>query len=563
MRAAPAWRGRGLRVPVLAAAVLGAALLAACSGSSGGGGPAAADGGVLRIGTSYPIDSMNPFVGQSDYSYVAYQYIYPELVQYNASLNIVADFATSWQHSADGLTWTFHTRPHAKWSDGRPLTAADAAWTINSILKYVNGPTANSAGVLAHVTGATTSGPDTLVVHYKTAVANVLAQFQQLSILPRQVWGTYFTGKGAGIKTYQNVPAGGQPMVSGGPFELVKYTPNQVALFKRNPDWYGPKPHINGFGLQFFANDDAMIQALKTNQVDFIGEYTPPTAVADLKHSGFDVTTQPSVSMKTFIINTNPAKKTHRELLNPLVREALEYATDRQQIIKTAWLGYATPGSTIIAPADGIWHDTALHAVPFNLARASQLLNQAGYKMGPGGIRVADGHPMSYNVIFPPDERGAGDRTFAILQADFKKIGIQIKQQNMDDSAAFNAISAPDSKYENFDMAMWDWVPPVDPDFMLSVLTCQQLGNNSDSGYCSKAYDQMYQRQGTLGVQAQRKALVWQMQSKIYNARPYIVLDYPDVIEAHSTKWTGFTPAPVMGSVNSLSTQTLLQVRQS
>jgi peptide/nickel transport system substrate-binding protein len=548
---------------VLAAAVLGAALLSACSGSSGGGGTAAADGGVLRIGTSYPIDSMNPFVGQSDYSYVAYQYIYPELVQYNASLNIVPDFATSWQHSADGLTWTFHTRPHARWSDGRPLTAADAAWTINSILKYVNGPTANSAGVLAHVTGATTSGPDTLVVHYKTAVANVLAQFQQLSILPRQVWGTYFTGKGAGIKTYQNVPSGGQPMVSGGPFELVKYTPNQVALFKRNPAWYGPKPHISGFGLQFFANDDAMIQALKTNQVDFIGEYTPPTAVADLKHSGFDVTTQPSVSMKTFIINTNPAKKTHRELLNPLVREALEYATDRQQIIKTAWLGYATPGSTIIAPADGIWHDTALHAVPFSLARASQLLNQAGYKMGPGGIRVADGHPMSYNVIFPPDERGAGDRTFAILQADFKKIGIQIKQQNMDDSAAFNAISAPGSTYENFDMAMWDWVPPVDPDFMLSVLTCQQLGNNSDSGYCSKAYDQMYQRQGTLGVQAQRKALVWQMQSKIYNARPYIVLDYPDVIEAHSTKWTGFTPAPVMGSVNSLSTQTLLQVHQS
>ena len=120
---------------------------------------------------------------------------------------------------------------------------------------------------------------------------------------------------------------------------------------------------------------------------------------------------------------------------------------------------------------------------------------------------------MSYNVIFPPDERGAGDRTFAILQADFKKIGIQIKQQNMDDSAAFNAISAPDSKYENFDMAMWDWVPPVDPDFMLSVLTCEQLGNNSDSGYCNKAYDQMYQRQGTHGA-GPAPALVWQMQQQ-------------------------------------------------
>ncbi len=89
---------------------------------------------------------------------------------------------------------------------------------------------------------------------------------------------------------------------------------------------------------------------------------------------------------------------------------------------------------------------------------------------------------MSYNVIFPPDERGTGDRTFQIMQTDLAKIGISISQQNMDDSATFNAISAPNSKYETFDMAMWDWVPPVDPDFMLSVLTCAQLGNNSDSG---------------------------------------------------------------------------------
>jgi peptide/nickel transport system substrate-binding protein len=561
--AAPA-RPLGLRL-ALAVLVTAAMLLAACSGSgsSSGGGTSAQNGGVLRIGTSYPIDSMNPFVAQSDYSYVAFEYIYPMLVQYNARLAIVPDFATSWQRSSNGLTWTFHTRPHAKWSDGRPLTAADAAWTINSILKYDNGPTANSAGVLAHVTGATAPDADTLVVHYKAAVANPLAQFQQMSILPRQVWGKYFTGQGTGIKTFQNVPVGGQPMVSGGPFELVKYVANQVALFKRNPDWYGPRPHIDGFGLQFFGNDDAMIQALKNNQVDFIGEYTPPTAVADLRHSGFVLTTQPSISMKTFIINTNPKKTTHRELLNPLVRQAMEYATNRQQIIKTAWLGYATPGSTIIAPADGSWHDSALQPLPFDLARANQLLDRAGYKRGSNGIRIADGHPMAYNVIFPPDERGAGDRTFQILQNDFKTIGIQIRQQNMDDSAAFNAISAPDSKYQTFDLAMWDWVPPVDPDFMLSVLTCQQLGNNSDSGYCNAAYDQMYQRQGTLGVQSQRQQLIWQMQQKIYNDRPYIILDYPDVIEAHTTKWAGFIPAPVMGSVNSLSTQTLLQVHQT
>ena len=543
-----------------AAPLLALALLAACTAQPGSSSHGVKEGGVLRIGTSYPIDSLNPFVAQSDYSYMAFEYIYPQLVQYNAKLDIVPDFATSWTTSPDGLTWTFHTQPHAKWSDGRPLTAEDAAWTINSVLKYVNGPTANSAGVLAHVAGADAPGPDTLVVHYKKPVTNVLSQFQGMSILPRQVWAQYFTGKGTGIKTFQNTPRSGQPLVSGGPFELVKYVKNQVALFKRNPAWYGPKPHIEGFGLQFFSNDDAMIQALKTGQVDFIGEYTPPTAVATLKQAGFVVSTPPSISMKTFIINGNPKKTTHRELLNPLVREAIEYATDRQQIIRTAWLGYATPGSTIVAAADGSWHDPNIHPLPFNLAKANQLLDQAGYKKGPDGIRIANGHPMSYSVIFPPDERGAGDRTFQILQADFRKIGIQITQQNMDDSATFSAISAPGNKYLTFDMAMWDWVPPVDPDFMLSVMTCQQLGNNSDSGYCNPAYDQVYQQQGTLTNPTQRQHLVWRMQQMIYNARPYIVLVYPDIIEAHSPKWTGFTVGPVMGSVNSLSVETLLHV---
>jgi peptide/nickel transport system substrate-binding protein len=544
-------------------AAAGAAALAvlttACSGAGGqaGGGQAGGgQGGILRIGTSYPIDSLNPFVGQSDYTYMAFEYIYPALVQYNAKLQFVPEFARSWSESADGRTWTFRTQPDARWSDGRPLTAADAAWTINTEVKFENGPTASAAGALAYLTTAVATSPTTLVLHYSRPVANVLANMQSTYILPEHVWARYATGNGARLKTFAN-PA---PIVSGGPFILKKYVPNQIALFSRNPHWWGPKPHIDGFGLQFFANDDAMVAAFEQGQLDFIGEYTPPTVVRELRQKGFVVTTAPSLSFKDFIINTNPRKTTHRELLNPLVREALEYATNRTQIIRVAWLGFAQPGSTIVAPADGIWHDPNVRPLPFDLAKANELLNKAGYKMGPNGIRIADGHPMSYNVIFPPDERGTGDRTFQILQTDWRKIGIAITQENLDDAAATAAITAPDNKYETFDMAMWDWVPPVDPGFILSVLTCGQYGGWSDSGYCNPAYDKMFSEQSALTNVAQRRALIWNMQQYIFNARPYIVLDYPDVIEAHTRQWAGFVPSPVMGSINSLSQQTLLQV---
>jgi peptide/nickel transport system substrate-binding protein len=558
------WGGRR-RAGLVAAACVVALMAAACSGGSGGSGGGATpsgggivQGGELRIGTTYAIDSLNPFVAQADYAYTTFEYIYPELVQYNQKLDIVPDFAKSWTESPDGLTWTFHTQPNAKWSDGKPLTANDAAWTITTELKYIHGATAQAAGTLKHMTGADAPDPNTLVLHYSTPVANVLAQMAGESILPQQVWGKYATGNGAALRTFPNLA----PVVSGGPFELVKYVKNQVALFQPNPGWWGPKPHISEFGFEFFSNADAMISAFKQGELDFIGEYTPPTAVADLKASGFVVDTYPSISMKDFIINTNSHKTKNRELLNPLVRLALAHAIDREQIVKVAWLGLAQPGDSFIAPADGMWHDPKLKPETFDLALANQELDQAGYPKGSDGVRVADGHKMSYTVIFPTDENGAGDRTFQIIQSDFRQIGVVITQKTMDDDATFAAISGPNNKYLNFDMAMWDWVPPVDPDFMLSVVTCEQYGNWSDSGYCNPSYDAMYDQQSTLINPKARQQLVWKMQDQIYNDRPYIILDYPDIIEAHSTKWAGFVPAPVMGSINSLSTQTLLQVHQ-
>lgn len=543
-------------VAVVTAAVVVA--LSGCTSSNGGSGGGTQEGGVLRIGISAAIDSLNPFVSQSDYSSIAYQYVYPHLVDYDANLNFVPSFATKWETSADGKTWTWHTVSGAKWSDGKPLTAKDAAFTLNMMMKYQNGPTALLASLVSHMTKAVATDDNTLVVTYSAPVANVLAQMQSVNIYPEQVWGPLATGNGKAITTFQNAP----PMVSGGPFMMTSYTQNQIALFTRNPNWWGTKkPHIDGFGFQMFANEDAMVTALKTNQVDMIGESTPPTAVDTLKGAGMDVLTAPSLTTMTFIINTNPKKKQHLELLNPKVREALEYAIDRQTIVNTAWLGHAQPGSTLLTPASG-WQNTSIQALPYSPSKANALLDALGYAKGSDGVRVANGQPMSYNVVFPTEINGPGDRTFQIIQSDFKDIGIVIKQQKMDSDAAFTAIQGSDGKYEDYDLAMWDWVLPPDPDTQLNAMTCSQWGNLSDSGYCNPAYDAMYLKQGVLTNLDQRHAMVNQMQQVIFNDRPYIILDYPNVIEAHTPKWTGFTMSPLVGSVNNLSTQTLLEVHR-
>jgi peptide/nickel transport system substrate-binding protein len=518
------------RFTVVAMAVVLAA--AACGGGANSGG-AVNEGGLFRLGSTSSIDSLNPFVAGELDAFSSFEYIYPFLVQYNPRLQFVPDFARSWQESPDGKTWMFHTRPNDRWSDGKPLTAYDAAWTYTTILKYQNGPTASYAGFVAHLKSATAPNATTLVLTYKQPVAIVPAQVLAVPILPEHIWAKYATGNGKAITTFAN----NAPIVSGGPFILEKYTPQQVALFKRNPSFYGPKPHIDELGLQFFQTGDAEITALKAGQLDGV-ETVPPTAVATLRAAHFAVRTAPSITFDDLVINSNPQQNSsHKELLNPLLRQAFDDAINRQQIVKISLLGYGQPGSSIIPPASGHWRDPAIKPPPFDLAKANQLLDQAGYKMGPNGLRIADGHPMSYTVIMPAVTSGGyGERSFQIIQADFKKIGVQLSPKNLDDTAATNAILA--DHYESFELSMSYWQTNIDPDFMLSALTCGSWYVWNDTGYCDKTYDRMYQQQGATINPAMRQQIVYQMQQMAAGSKTYLVLDYPESIEAHSAGWT-------------------------
>jgi peptide/nickel transport system substrate-binding protein len=556
----------------LAALIAVVALVAtACTGgggnnqsSSSSSNGAVKTGGHLILGTLSNIDTLNPFVTFQQNSYSTFEYIYPQLVQYDLkSLEFVPDFAEKWESSTDGLTWTFHTVPNAKWSDGQPLTANDAAFTFGTILKYGDGPAANLSGGLTHVTKVEASDDNTLVITYSAPVANVLSNLQQLSILPQHVWAQYAVGDGKALRQFPNEPTD-QPLVSGGPFELAQYKKDQVVIFQTNPNFYGAKPAIDGFGLQYFSNDDSMVAALQNGQIQ-AAINVPVTAVEALKgNSSLTVYNGPGITLRDFIINSSPEKTTNLELLDPKVRMAMEYAIDRDTIVKTAWLGYAEPGSTIVAPGTGDWHDSQIQGLPFDIDKANALLDQAGYTKGTDGIRVANGHPMSYTVLFASDETGAGDAAFRIIQNGFQQIGIQITQRKMDNDAVNSAILGDNNTYNQFDLAMWDWFPLVDPDFILSVLTSAQWGGWSDTGYDNPTYDKLYQEQGLAIDPAKRLQIVHQMQQIAFDDRPYIILNYNQVIDVWSNDWAGFGDTEsVLGLLNNLSKAPFTQVHQA
>ena len=541
---------------ILIAAV---ALLAACGGGAsttpGGGGDTAAsggadtgaikEGGIFRLGTTSNPDSINPFVGFSALSYILWTETYPTLVQYDADYKIIGDWADSWTTSSDGKVWTFKVKSNGKWSDGKPITAADAAFTGNLVIKYGEGPAAMMAPFIAHSTNFEAPDATTLVITYDKPVANVLPQLQQFFVLPQHIVEPIIGDKGKGLKKWDPMSAGAQ--VGGGAFFVKTFEKKGTTIIEKNPGYYTTPPHVDAVGLTVYQNADAMLAALKGGQLDAVDSMPPTLAKQWSTDPNYTLQIGNSSFTYDIPINSNQKKTKHRELLDPKVKNALDMTVDRKQIIDTVLNGYGTPISTMLTPLSAPYNNTDIKVPAYDIAAANKILDDAGYKRGADGIRVgADGSKFDWEVITPDNVEGI-DRLFEILKTSWAELGINITSKKLDSTASFEAIGAPDWKYLDFDLAIWDWVGYIDPDFMLSVTLCNQLGGWSDTGYCNPAYDKLYDEQGVTLDQNARKAIVWQMQDIQNQDHPYLWVAQKQGISAYAKTWGGLSEPFLMG----------------
>lgn len=493
-------------------------------------------GGILRIGTTGEIDSINPFVAFNSEAYQAFVIEYPLLVQYSPEFEWEGDWAESWETSPDGLVWTFELKP-GMWSDGQPLTAEDAVWTGETVLEYAKGPTSILAPFLSHVKTLEAPDPQTLVITYDQPVGNVLPQLQQFFILPKHVWEPHVGNDGKGLKQFN--PQDELPVVGAGPFVITKFDKKGTTIFEKNPNYYGDEPNVDAVGYQHFENEDALLASFDAGEIDFLEE-VPANAVAQLEQNEDVVVSKvESTQINNFIFNSNPDKPKNRELLDPQVREAFEYAFDREEIAEVVFGGNAVPVASIVAPMTGEWMNPEVQPLPYDPAEGNRILDELGYARGSDGTRVAEGHRMDYEIITPTGVQGV-QREFEIIQNGLAELGVKVTPKALDDTTAFEEIGAPDWKYLNFDMSMWSWVGYLDPDFVLSVTTCDQYGGWSDTGYCNAEYDELYGEQGVTVDQEARKQIVWEMQDIHQRDRPYIHLVAVEYITVWQKSWDGF-----------------------
>ena len=560
---------RGLAKRVMLVLVATTALVAAAAaglaGSKGGTAQAAAveaqagGSGILRIGTTSYVDSFNPWNYIEGQGLNAMIMVYPLLVQVDYTkakgYYIAGDWATSWKPSKGGKTWTYRLRPNAKWSDGRRMTAADAAWTINTTIKYAGGATAVQATAVNHATRATAPNATTLVINYDAPVGNALWLIAGVPMLPKHVWEPYEKKQSGGkaLKTYR--PEGKLPMVTGGAYTVKDYEKKGTTVFIPDPNFYGPKSNADAVALTYYTNSDSMIAELRQGNLDWIDQVPFGAVNAVKKSKGVKVNQWPGGEITNITWNSNPRKPKNRELLDPRVKKALSMCVNRDKMIQVVFSGYATKVESLlghIAPLE----NPNLGPTRYNCGAANKALDRLGYKRGSDGVRVApatsgryaqEAHPMKYEIILPTSLDFNGPRMFGIVKEGFAKLGVPATLKVGGDSTATYALetdekcdAAKSIGYSKFDIAMWDWIAGPEADFQLSVVTKDQWCSWSDTGWDNPAYDRLYQKQGVTVDPAKRKAIIYKMQKMVYDAFVYTQLTNHVALDATSAKWTGF-----------------------
>jgi peptide/nickel transport system substrate-binding protein len=541
-------RGRhsGHRTPTRALAALGivAGLLVIAPAQ-----PAAAadEDTTFTVALKNEVDSFNPFLGIEAPSYEMWALTYDYMVGYSMDdMSPVPALAESWETSDDGLTWTFKIREGVKWSDGQPFTAADIAYTYNRVLD--GGPEATTwESYLSSVKSVT--APDATTVVLSLSKPNAVLPLLPIPIIPEHIWRSVSE---KAVKTYRAEPTDSKPVVGTGPFRLVEgKAGGSTYRFEANPDYWGGKPHVDEVVFRVFKAEDPMVQALIKGEVDFIHDISPLQVKALKGRDGITARNGVSPYFDEIAFNTGavdtktdkPLGDGNPALKDPKFRHALGYALDTERLTQSAYQGAALPGDVIVPPAYASyrWEPPADEAFGFDLEKAGSLLDDAGYKLGAGGLRtMPDGRPIGTLRLFARPESKESVTTMDFFREWLADLGIESEVTVMESNRLTNAIL--DGEYDVFH---WGWYMEPDPDSILDVFTCAQRGGWSDSWYCNEQYDALDKQQNQEVDDAKRVEQIKQMQQILFEESPYLVVAYTSDGQAfRSDRFACFVPQP-------------------
>lgn len=352
-----------------------------------------------------PDSGFDPTLGWGEYGYPLLQ---STLLKRDAMLEFVPDLATGWTLSDDRKIWTVTIRGDAKFSDGRPLTARDVAFTYETAKK------AGSVLDLTELAGVRAIDATTVVFELKAPRITFLNTLSTLGIVPEHAYDA---------KTYGRAPIGS------GPFRLISWTEGEQAIVEPNPLYYGTRPAFSRVTF-LFTRDDATYAAARTGKLDVAAI---SNALAGEVPAGMVRVASKTVDNRglAFPMQPESGRKTAKGYpigndvtADPAIRKAVNVVLDRKALAAAVLNGFGRPA---YGPADDLPWDNPDHRLPdADPAAARKILAEGGWKPGAGGILEKNGVRAKFSIYYSASD--STRQALALASADMiRPLGIEVE----------------------------------------------------------------------------------------------------------------------------------------
>jgi peptide/nickel transport system substrate-binding protein len=456
----------------------GAALAGAAAALPGGlARPAAAQTTQKRelvVAQGGDIASLDPHMSTSSNDIRISFNVFDNLTSRRPDGKLVAGLATEWKIQGQ-QAWAFKLRQGVKWHNGDPFTSADVKYSIERT--YDSAAKTRVSTVLTTIEKIEAPDPSTVVIHTKKPDPLLPARlgFYAGQIVPKKYL------ESVGPEVFNQKPIGT------GPVRFVSWTKDDRVVLEANPDYWGGKPDFDRLIVRALPEMAPRVAALLKGEVDIATQLPPDQGERVRSNPGTTVLGALYGGLYVLAVNSKV-----KPLDNPLVKQALSLAIDRDVIIKELWRGRGVVPSGPIAKGDNHF-DASLPALAYNPKEARELLKKAGYK-------------NEEIVIETTAAYMAGDKPMAeAIQAMWKDAGINGKveifeysvraQKNRDKSFKGLWWSDPTSTLRDPDGMMWRLLGPGGPQDYWRHAEWDELGNSArfsvDEKFRGEAYKKM------------------------------------------------------------------------
>ncbi|OJY70575.1 MAG: ABC transporter substrate-binding protein [Rhodospirillales bacterium 70-18] len=428
--------------------------------------------------------------------------IYEGLTAVDAGLAVVPSLAASWTVSADGKTYTFSLQPGVRFHDGAPMEAADVIASFHRVMdKAIGSPLASR---LATVTTMAAPDAHTVVLTLSEPTAPLLSALAGIAIVPR--------GMEANKDALQKQPDGT------GPFMFKEWQPNGFILLAKNPHyWRAGLPKLDGVKFNIVPESATRQVGIGSGQYAMLPNIDPATALQLKGRPG--VALQQTLELSYTLLGMNTSKPPFND---PRVREAVNYALDRGQMVTAALFGAGVPGGPL-SPALTQWAvpTSAFPCYRTDPAKAKALLQAAGLTL-----------PVAVTMTVLP--RQDIKDIAQVAQAQMDKAGFKVTLRNVELGQFIQ-----DWRNSNFEMFASANGGSVDPDDYF-FRTFRTGGSTNVFKYSNPEVDTLLdQARGTVD-QAARKAAYDKVQRVLACEGPVAHLAYAQLFTALRGNVHGF-----------------------